>query len=475
MKNIIFFFLFILSFSGIKAQQAADLQTHHVLNDTLVALFNKQAFEESYSFLGAALQKEIPKEQWITLLKDNFYKPLGKVNRSEYLENKNEMKQYKWYFGTTVFQVSLFVSPNRLIDGILFTPFKAEATQRSIPAQTNNPLKTEIDKIVDSVARTYIDMSKTMSLSIGIIKNGVIYTYQYGETDKKTLRLPDNSTLYEIGSISKTFTGTLLAQAILDKKINLDDDIRLHLPEAYPNLAFKGQPIRIRDLANHTSGLPRLPLDLSFQKGYTLLNPYKFYTSDKVLKYLHNIKMDTVSGIKSVYSNYGTGLLGVILEQKYGMSYEDLVKKYITQPLGMTRTKIIITPQDSTIFAKPHSADGNESSYWDITGLAGAGAIRSNMTDMLEYVKANMDKSLPILDMAQKPTFRINTNAQIGLFWQLSTTKKGDLFVWHNGATGGFSSFCGFIKERNIGVVLLSNAAIDVTSKSSDLVRLLAR
>ena len=456
--------------------QVADLATHNALNDTLMQLFNKQAFEESYDLLSPAMQAQLPKTDWIGLLKDNLYQGLGKVAQTEYLERSRGMQQYKWIFEKSALQVSYVVAPTRLIEGLLFKPFVEKPKKRTVAAASNNPLKTVLDKTVDSIALTFIAKSNTAGLSIGVCQNGQFFTYHYGEMDKKAPKLASDSTLYEIGSVTKTFTGTLLAQAILDKKIQLDDDIRLHLPEQYPNLEFKGQPILIKYLANHTSGLVSFPSeDISKQAGFDAANPYKNYTADMVLRFLHTVKLDTFAGIKSAYSNFATGLLGIILEKKYEMSYENLVQKYIAGPLSMDATKIKISATDSSNFAKPHDEAGNLSSYWDITGLGAAGAIRSTVSDMLKYAKANMEAPNPAMQLAQKATFRDRPENEIALFWQLSTNKKGQLMTWHNGGTGGFTSFCGFVKAQNVAVVLLSNSANDVTQKGIDFLKALTK
>ena len=475
MKNTLLIAFLLLTCFKMKSQEA-DLATHHAINDSLVSLYNKQAFEEAYNLLSPTMQGQLPKEQWVGLLKNNIYKGVGKVTKSEYLEHSKGMYQYKWIFETSALQTSIIVSPNKLIEGIFFKPFTGKPKNRAVVAATNNPLKTALDKTVDSVARTFIEKSSTAGLSIGVVQNGQFFTYHYGEMDKKTAKLPDNNTFYEIGSITKTFTGTLLAQAILDKKVQLDDDIRTYLPEKYPNLEYKGQPILIKHLANHTSGLQSFPAeDISKQAGYDPKNPYKHYTSDKVLAYLHQIKLDTFAGLKSAYSNFATGLLGIILEKTYQMSYEDLVKKYVAKPLSMKDTKIKIGEKDSIRFAKPYDETGNPSSYWDITGLGAAGAIRSTVSDMLKYAKANMEASNPAFALAQKPTFKDRPDNEIGLFWQLSTTKKGQLLTWHNGGTGGFMTFCGFIKAQNIAVVMLNNSGNDVTQKGVDLLKALGQ
>ncbi|MBL7817035.1 MAG: beta-lactamase family protein [Saprospiraceae bacterium] len=468
-----FLLLLIASSVNLCAQQA-DLATHHAVNDSLVAMFNRQAFEESYNLLSPNVQKKLDLKKWVKLLKNDLFMGLGQVKKSEFLENQNGAYLYKWSFEKMIIQTSIVVYQSKLIEGIYFKPFVEKAKKRTVAAATDNALKTGLDRTVDSVARTYIENVNTAGLSIGIIKNGETFTYHYGETDKKNPKLPNDKTIYEIGSISKTFTGLLLAHAVLQNEVNLEDDIRKYLPQDYPNLVFKGQPILIKHLTNHTARLQSFPVeDITAQKGYDASNPYKHYTSDMVLSYLHKVKLDTFAGIKSEYSNFATGLLGIILEKKFKKSYADLLQTYITTPLSMTDTKITIPKADFVRFAKPYDEAGNPANYWDITGLAAAGAIRSTLSDMLTYAKANMTATDSAVLLTQKATFKDSPNNETGLFWQLSTTSDGNQIIWHNGGTGGFRTFCGFIKSKNLAVVLLSNGGDDVTQKGLELMKVL--
>ncbi|NJN34345.1 MAG: beta-lactamase family protein [Saprospiraceae bacterium] len=128
--------------------------------------------------------------------------------------------------------------------------------------------------------------------------------------------MPNNNTLYEIGSITKTFTGLLLAQAVFEKKIDLMADIRQYLPEKYPNLTFEEHPILIQHLANHTAGLTSFPYeDIAAKPNFDAQNPYKHYTSDHALAHLHTVKLERKPGEKAEYSNFATGLMGIILEK----------------------------------------------------------------------------------------------------------------------------------------------------------------
>ena len=176
---------------------------------------------------------------------------------------------------------------------------------------TDNPLKSKIDRVVQTSVKSFMKSGSRVGLSLGIYNQDKIYTYNYGSTQKKKQILPTNNTIYEIGSISKTITGLLLAQAVIDKKVNLDDDVRKYLSGSYPNLEYDGHPIKLFQLLNHTSGLPfniwqtqaitentnkdSLPYILSLNE--------KKYTKKQFLEDLHNVKIDTIPGIKLSYSN----------------------------------------------------------------------------------------------------------------------------------------------------------------------------
>src|SRR5207244_1996226 len=123
--------------------------------------------------------------------------------------------------------------------------------------KSDNRLLTALDKQVDSAVRPYINLAITTGVSIGILRNGKMYFYNYGETAKGNKKLPNQHTIYEIGSISKTFTATLLADAVSNGKISLGDPVSKYLPARIPALEFEGVPVTIKMLSNHSSGIPR--------------------------------------------------------------------------------------------------------------------------------------------------------------------------------------------------------------------------
>ncbi|MCF0075424.1 beta-lactamase family protein [Dyadobacter sp. CY261] len=201
-------------------------------------------------------------------------------------------------------------------------------------------MRNLLDSLVDQRVRVYFHDKRAVGLSLGIIVNGKAFFYNYGEARKGNGRLPTKTTLYEIGSLTKTFTGILLAQAVIDKRINLNDDIRKYITGTYPNLVYDGVPIRISNLANHTSRITRIFPNLWERDSYREDDPYSNYTRQLLFEGLRTMKMDTLPGRIYSYSNMAVGLLGCILEDLYKDRYLNLVSKYILIPLTMNETRI---------------------------------------------------------------------------------------------------------------------------------------
>ncbi|HOZ87185.1 MAG TPA: serine hydrolase, partial [Bacteroidia bacterium] len=155
---------------------------------------------------------------------------------------------------------------------------------------SDNPKITTLDSVVEGVVARFIQSSENCGISIGISKNGKNYYYNYGETKRGSGQLPDSNSIYETGAVTKTFCGMLLAQAIIEKKIGPEDDIRKYLPGKYTNLTQGKSFIRVKHLANHTSGLAGLPDDLKLKPDFDTLNPYKYYSREMLLDYLKQVK-----------------------------------------------------------------------------------------------------------------------------------------------------------------------------------------
>ena len=155
------------------------------------------------------------------------------------------------------------------------------------------------------------------------------------------------------------------------------------------------------------------------------------------------------------------GLLGHVLARVHGSSYEDLVRERILDPLGMKNTAITLSDDMQYWLAKGHDAEGNVVSNWDIPTLAGAGALRSDMIDMLTFIAANTGPPETPLEESMRESHKkrnsFGGSNDIGLNW-IITYHGEDRVIWHNGGTGGYRSFAGFDPDRGVGAVVLTNS-----------------
>jgi D-alanyl-D-alanine-carboxypeptidase/D-alanyl-D-alanine-endopeptidase len=232
-----------------------------------------------------------------------------------------------------------------------------------------------------------------------------------------------------------------------------------YLPNGIASPQKNGREITLAQLATHTSGLPRLPDNLD-RAVTDEQNPYAHYQAADLYQALTTVKLSAAPGKKSDYSNYGFGLLGHILELKAGKPYEALVTETLCAPLGMSNTVIQLSPEQKARLAPGHDPKGAPVANWDFAVLAGCGAFRSNASDLLRFLEANLkDTASPISKaLADAQKFHFKTfGGGVGLGWQIEETIEEQILHWHNGGTGGYVSFLGFDRAHQVGVVILSN------------------
>lgn len=326
----------------------------------------------------------------------------------------------------------------------------------------NTNFINSMDSVVQNTVQDFMKDSTHIGLSLGIYLNGNTYTYNYGTTIRNNKIQPTDNTIYEIGSISKTITGLLLAQAVIDKKVNIDDDIRSYLKEDYPNLQYNGHPIKLFQLLNHSSGLPfnmwQRPEDsyniIDDSVSYILNEIEKDYSKKEFLSDLHKVKIDTIPGIKLSYSNSAAQLLSYILENIYHMNFEDLIIKYISNPLGMRNTKLTYSQIEHNNFAFGYDRNGKQmpSNY-----SGAAGGISSTISDMLKYIKYQLNEDDPKVKLSHKTTWGDIKYYAMGLNWQMDYKANGELRIFQSGGTAGFSCYLAIYPKFNSGIVIFTN------------------
>nr|WP_294793361.1 serine hydrolase domain-containing protein [uncultured Mucilaginibacter sp.] len=462
---------FALSYTNTYAQNRQLQKTDSVL--TLIKQkFKAKNANELYALTGDKLRGALTPTAFQQICSQQLF-PLGNIKASALLSFvNNTTATYKLTFDAVTLQLMLSLDQFDKIELFLFQPYKDVTLKKITLAPTNNPMATIVDKQVDTAARGYIQKINTVGLSIGIIKNGVLNIYNYGETTKGNNKLPTGNTLFELASITKTFTATLLAWYINEGKIKLTDPIIKYLPDsvaANPQL----KNVALLTLSNHTSGLPRLPENYNNQKPFDKENPYKNYNKQLLFSYLKTCRLNNEPGKTYVYSNLAAGLLGVILERVTGKTYERMVQEVITTPLLMKGTAQHLPRILADRFAAVYDDGGNLTPPWDLDALAGASALRSTVNDMAIFVKANMaadeSKLSKALQLTHQITFKNNDTAT-GLGWHIIKV-AGVEYIYHNGGTYGSSSFLAFNTEKKLGVIVLSNASESTDALGTELLK----
>jgi CubicO group peptidase (beta-lactamase class C family) len=432
--------------------------------------FNAKQADSIYAVAGESFKKNLDAITFSDFVNQRLF-PLGEIKQSTLISFvNNKIATYKLEFATLKLQLLMSLDDNGKLDYFLFQPYKEPEGNKPTPVATTNPMKSAVDKKVDSAARPYIQKANTVGLSIGILRNGKSTVYNYGETARGNGKLPNANNLFEIGSITKTFTAAILAYYVNEGKVGLDDRITKYLPDSVDVNPLLNS-ITLKMLSNHTSGLPRLPDNMGPNVA-DALNPYKDYTKNMLYTYLQTCKLNSVPGEQYTYSNLGVGLLGAILEQLSGQTFEQMVTEIITKPLGMGSTIQYLTPAIAPRFVTVYNEDGRETPAWDCAVLAPCVALKSSVHDLLLYANANMLNGKSKLSKAFALTHKItyNKDIKLGLAWHIITVNGVD-YYFHNGGTYGSSSYLAFNIERRIAVIVLSNCGESVDNVAIDILR----
>jgi CubicO group peptidase (beta-lactamase class C family) len=297
-------------------------------------------------------------------------------------------------------------------------------------------------------------------VAIGVIEHGARRVFVYGAVK------PDS--VFEIGSITKTFTALILAQMAAKKQVRLNEPVRELLPPGTVEKPAGEGEVTLLDLSDQHSGLPRMP-DNFHPADPT--NPYADYDEKALYAWLKSHGVALAPNAPFGYSNVGVGLLGSALAHRAGVTYEALLKQQVTQPLGMRDTAITLTSSMRARLAPGHDPSHAPARGWELDALAGAGAIRSTAADMLTYLDAQLHpERLPrsVSLVAAGRTLRsaitdshvVHADAGPGMHIALNWMRVDETgSYWHNGATGGYSADAIFSPVRDFAVIVLSNTA----------------
>ncbi|MEO5815678.1 MAG: serine hydrolase [Gemmatimonadaceae bacterium] len=321
------------------------------------------------------------------------------------------------------------------------------------------------DSTIRAIIKERVDAKLSTGIVVGVFgPSGRRRVTSYGASG--TSRPLDAGSVFEIGSITKTFTAAVLADMVARGEVRYDDPVAKFLPATVKVPTRKGRQITLLDLATQSSGLSYMPSNL---KPKDAANPFADYTAASMYEFLSSYTLTRDIGEQYEYSNLGVGLLGHAFALRTGLDLETLYRRRVLDPLEMPDTRIHLTPSMRERLALGHSATGEVVPNWDIGVLGGAGALRSTVTDMLTYLAANLVADVDSTKGPLAPALHAthvrrreagSTQMGIGLAWHLATRPDGGVIVWHNGGTGGYRTFAGYDANRRIGVVVLTNSNI---------------
>ena len=340
----------------------------------------------------------------------------------------------------------------------------AQETRPAKPTRSAEWVLEESAPLVEPL----IESRVCVGLVVGVFMNGRSAVRGFGRVVKTAPTPPDGKTVYEIGSITKVFTGILLADAVQRGHVRLDDPLQKHLPADCTAPTYAKAPIRLRHLTSHSSALPRMPPNFAPADPN---DPYVDYSAALLYEGLGAIRLERKPGNRFVYSNLGAGLLGQVLTDHQKLaSYEALLRERVCGPLGLDDTRITLTESMRRRLAPPYNDARQRRHSWNFAALAGAGAIRSSVDDLLRFVAANLEPGdlkgpaahLPdALARARKPVYtpsflrKLGNEPTIGCGWFLDPKRH---LIWHNGATGGYRAYLRIDTEAKSAVVVLANS-----------------
>ncbi len=325
-------------------------------------------------------------------------------------------------------------------------------------AETSNAPKndesTAVKNIVDTIMQKRMADNNLPGAAVDVYYNGHEYQYLYGYANESKQTPVTRDTLFDLASVTKIFTTTLLATEVKVGKVKLTDPIVKYLPDLS---ATKGLPIdnvTLLNLATHTASFPRTVEEFDVDKDDEagLMQSLKAWHPSYAI------------GSQYLYSNVSFGLLGLVLANAAGQSYMDVLNQQVLAPLGMTNTMVYVPKTKSALQATGYNLKDNQTTFVSSTYLFGGGSLRSSPADMMKFLKANLNVPvanvsttlLSSMQLAQQPQYTVRPNFILGLGWQ-RITRNGNMYITKNGANVGFTSFIGFMPKDKFGVVVLIN------------------
>ncbi|HEY0798263.1 MAG TPA: serine hydrolase domain-containing protein [Candidatus Baltobacteraceae bacterium] len=339
---------------------------------------------------------------------------------------------------------------------VCFLLFAALAHSVSAAPRITMATPAQIVHVLDK----YVRGKDGIGIVVGVVNGDSVRYYTAGDLGQDAPKL-DRYTEFQIGSLTKAFTATLLAVMARNHEVALRDPIQRYLPPGVKAPAFDGRQITLEDLAVQDSGLPSSPTNFwwSALLHFDIADPYAHYTPDLLYDFLSHYELPRAPGARYVYSNLSVGLLGELLARRAGTSYETLLEQRVLAPLGLRATSITPTSSQLAHLAPGFDASADPAPVWHFGALDAAWALYSNCSDMMAFVQANLSAPRgplgPALVFAREPQAGAPRNGvmRVGLGWNVANSG----FIRHNGNSGAYHAFVGFNAAQGTGMVMLAN------------------
>ena len=450
MKKLILFLFIPLSI--LSQEESVDAK---MLTKSFITAYNSEDYNSVFNLLSSETQKEFSINE-LTDFFERLNSEAGKISKKEFIREENNILIYKLTFENWVSQYSFSIDDNKKINEVFyFVTYPDEIHSGSAINSLSNNEGVISDNQVELIFEKSKYFPNNTQISLAFINGENVTYYGLKHQNDSILYFSNYQDIFEIGSITKVFTANILAKSVIDNRIKLDQNINEYL-----DIKFKNNiSISFKSLANHTSGLPRMPSNFE-QEASSSDNPYKHY-DDKYLKdYLINfMEIDNKDIGNSAYSNLGMGLLGYTLSNIYNLNYQELYEKYIFSKYNMKNTTFNMDLVNKKL-VKGLDTEGNYTSNWELASLASAGGILSNVEDLAKYGIAHFNKSNLDLTLMTKKTVNVDDRVDTGLGWHIINSEKSDnKWHWHNGGTGGYTSSMAIDIKNLVGIIVLSNVS----------------
>lgn len=410
--------------------------------------YNSGTYAAIFDSFSAEMKNALPimeTKEFLSILKSQA----GNIKNATFVDYKEETyASFKTEFEKTVSLLNISLNEDNQINGLFLSPLTEKSSEA--PKNVFNDLSQYPKAIGDIIFEKAKNFPNHTQLSIALIQDGQTRYYGIIKENDSIKSISNQNKVFEIGSITKTFTSTVLASLVSAKKINLTDNVN-----PYFSFPFHDDiQINFEDLANHTSGMSRLPENLD---ATDVSNPYKSYGKKEMETYLKDsLKLHSEPGKAYAYSNLGAGLLGYTMGLSQKTTIQKLIQKRVFDKYKM-KNSFTSSKHLNNKLAQGRDPKGEIFTNWDFDVLFAGGGILSTVEDLSKYAIAQFNPKNKELALTRNATFTINKDMKIGLGWHILKSNQGNDLIWHNGGTGGYSSSMVVNVDHKTAVIILSN------------------